>query len=244
MKFLLHFSSISILLLLFLVCIFIAYNRYNSYKLNEGFNTDYPQKNYIPSTQDPIPSTPDGTSYMSPDVNGLCPSGFERDMNNVNSLCHTPCTTGDFYNVDNTIYGCVKLNDAYPQNAHGNSFPFAKDNKTNIISPTIDAKCPKNFILDTKSGLCHTKCNEEKIFYGELGCLLLNTEYSQTTYDGSNNPYLISEDTTTKYVSPTSSGICPKGFVLDYPSGLCYTQCESNKKFSATKTSKSIIGCR
>lgn len=214
------------------------------YKTYEGFNTDYPQKKYSPSTDKPIPSALDGTSYISPDSNGDCPSGFERDETDPNSLCHGGCNQGKFYNVDKNVYGCVILNNDYPQQNYSSaSYPFAQDKKTNIVSPNIDATCPKYFNLDIRSGLCYTTCKEGQTFYGEIGCALLNTQYSQTEYDGSNNPYPIAEDGNTKFVSPTSNALCPKNFSLDYSSGLCYTECPTGTKFNGNKSGSSIIGC-
>lgn len=216
-----------------------------TYKTYEGFNSDYPQKKYSPSTDKPIPNALDGTRYISPDSNGDCPSGFERDQSKSESLCHAPCEKGSFYNVDNKIYGCVLLNKKYPQEKYSTeTYPYAEDKKTNIVSPSIDGRCPKFFELDIKTGLCHTKCNKEEMFYGNIGCLKINTNYSQTNYDGSRNPYPIAEDSKTKYVSPTSSALCPKKFSLDYISGLCYTDCPAATKFNGTKSGSSIIGCQ
>jgi hypothetical protein len=227
--------------ILFILFIFIFMIGIKTY---EGFNSDFPQSRYSPSTTTPIPTALDGTPYLSPDKNGNCPSEFERDQSNPESLCHGVCKQGNFYYKDNKAYGCVLLNKDYPQtNYSKENFPFAKDQKTNIVSPTIDATCPKYFDLDLKSGLCYTKCNGDTTFYGEVGCLKLNTKYSQTIYDASKNPYPIAADNETKYVSPTSSAKCPDDFSLDYKSGLCYTECPSGKKFSGDKSGSTIVGC-
>jgi hypothetical protein len=228
-----------LLIILIIFCILLS-------KTYEGFNNKYPQKKYKPSTNTPIPTALDGTSYMSPDANGDCPSGFERDITDEKSLCNGGCKQGKFYSVEDTVYGCVLLNTKYSQSEYsGSNYPFANDKKTMIISPTSEAKCPNNFKLDIKSGLCHTECEENNLFYGEMGCALLNTKYSQTQYDGSDNPYLIAEDTKTQFVSPTSLGKCPKNFVFDYPSGLCYTACKSGRKFNGNKSGSgnSVLGC-
>lgn len=234
------FKMTSMLFIIFILFVVV----FGLIKTYEGFNSDYPQSRYSPSTNTPIPIALDGTSYLSPDKNGNCPNGFERDQSNSNSLCHPACKEGEFYYDDNKVYGCVLLNKLYPQTKYSKeNYPFAEDQKTNIISPTIDAKCPKYFDLDIRSGLCHTKCNEENKFYGKAGCAKLNTNYLQTTYDGTNNPYPITSDGTTTYVSPTSNAICPTNFVLDYKSGLCHTECPSGTKFSGDKSGSTIVGC-
>jgi hypothetical protein len=214
------------------------------YKTYEGFNSDYPQSRYKPATDTAMPTALDGTPYVSPDKNGLCPSEFERDENNPNSLCHASCKEGKFYNSDTKVYGCVLLNTAYPQGNYSNeTYPVAKDSKTKIVSPTIDAKCPKYFDLDLRSGLCYTKCNDDYKFYGEAGCAKLNTSYSQNNYDDIENPYPIAADGTTKYVSPTSTVTCPNKFSLDYSSGICHTECPSGTKFDGKKSGSTITGC-
>jgi len=213
------------------------------YKQLEGFNTDYPQSRYKPSTSTPIPTALDGTPYLSPDKTGACPSDYQRDETNPNSLCHAPCKEGKFYKTEGHTYGCVLLNTDYPQSNYSKAtYPFAQDTKTNIVSPSIDAICPKYFDLDLRSGLCYTKCKEGETFYGEVGCAKLNTYYPQSSYDGT-NPQPTAADGTTKYVSPTSTAKCPKNFVLDYTSGLCHTECPSGTKFNGNKSGSSIIGC-
>ena len=212
------------------------------YKSYEGFNVDYPQEKYVPYTDLPIPTAQDGTLYISPDSNGSCPIGFERD-NYTNSLCHKKCKEGKFYVENESVYGCIPINIDYPQENYDSNYPFAEDKKTYIVSHK-NAKCPDNFVLDTTSGLCHTVCPTGQSFYGKYGCVKLNTNYSQTTYDGSNNVYPISEDGYTTFVSPTSTAKCPEGenFVLDYQSGLCHTKCESGI-FNGKRSGSSIIGC-
>lgn len=231
---------IMIIILIVYLMIFI----YGLIKTYEGFNTDYPQSRYKPSTTTAIPTALDGTPYISPDKSGSCPTDFERDESNVNSLCHAECKKGKFYHTDNKVYGCVSLNTDYPQSNYSKeNYPFAKDTKTNIVSPTIDAKCPKYFDLDLNSGLCYNKCKDDLKFYGEIGCVKLNTTYSQNTYNGDSTPYPIAADNETKYVSPTSNAICPDKFSLDYSSGLCHTACPSDKKFNGSNSGTTIVGC-
>jgi hypothetical protein len=234
--------KINIILILFLlILLFFLFFVYKTY---EGFNSEYPQSRYKPSTTTAMPTALDGTPYVSPDKNGACPSDFERDQTNPKSLCHAVCKEGKFYHIDNKVYGCVLLNTAYPQTNYSTAtYPYAKDNKTNIVSPTIDAKCPNYFDLDLRSGLCYTKCNGDDIFYGEAGCAKLNTKYLQTIYDGSDNPYPIAADGTTKYISPTSTASCPNKFSLDYSSGICHTECPSGTKFNGKNSGSTIIGC-
>jgi len=228
------FKIISILIIFILFIIIIGF-----IKTYEGFNTDFPQSKYKPNRTTPIPTAVDGTPYLSPDENGNCPNGFQRDKNNVNSLCHGECPKGNFYYDDSKVfsnaYGCVQLNTSYTQtNYSKGTYPFAKDGKTNIVSPTTDAKCPQLFELDISSGLCYTKCDVGFNFYGDIGCIRLNTSYPQSSYNNQTIP--TAEDGITKYVSPTSNAICPKNFLLDYKSGLCYTPCQSGKKFSGDKS--------
>jgi hypothetical protein len=230
------------LFIIFLLFIFII-----GFKTYEGFNTDFPQSRYKPYKTTAIPTAMDGTPYLSPDENGNCPNGFQRNKSNPNSLCHGVCKTGDFYYDDSKVfsnaYGCVKLNTSYPQKNYSSAtYPFAKDGKTNIVSPTIDAKCPNYFDLDLISGLCYTKCDVDHKFYGNIGCVKLNTTYPQSNYDDK-NPYPIAADQQTKYVSPTSNAICPNGFMLDYKSGLCHSPCPSNKKFNGERSELTIVGC-
>lgn len=228
---------IFLLLLLFVTTIFINF-QFNK----EGFNSDYPQSNYVPSTDSPIPTAMDGTAYLSPNSNGDCPKGFQRNINDPESLCHGGCKEGKFYKVDDNIYGCVKLNQKYPQIKY-QDYLLAYDKKTYYVSPTTEATCPKIFNLDTTTGLCHTKCKNDEKFYGEIGCAKLNTAYSQTQYDGSDNPYPLAQDSITNFVSPTSMALCPKGFSLDYSSGLCHNKCPPGKKFNGEVSGSSIIGC-
>jgi hypothetical protein len=215
----------------------------------EGFNTDFPQTRYKPYKSTPIPIARDGTSFLSPDIDGNCPSGFERDKTNTNSLCHAVCKEGKFYYDDSTVggkpYGCVVLNTEYPQTNYSKAtYPFAKDQKTNIVSPNIDATCPNMFDLDLTSGLCYTNCPTDKKFYGQVGCVKLNTSYLQSNYTGTeDNPYPIAADQKTEYVSPTSNAECPNGFTLDYPSGLCYTTCRAGTKFNGDRSGSTIVGC-
>ena len=209
-------------------------------KTYEGFNTDFPQSKYKPNRKTPIPTAVDGTPYVSPNEKGDCPNGFQRDRTNPNSLCHGACSKGNFYYDDtkmfNNAYGCVKLNTSYPQKNYPKAdYPFAKDGKTNIVSPTTDAKCPKFFELDLNTGLCYTKCDVGFNFYGEIGCVRLNTSYPQSSYNNE-NPYPTAEDGTTRYVSPTSTATCPYNFLLDYRSGLCHTRCGPGKKFSGDQS--------
>ncbi len=228
---------IAVALFLFLFLCFL-------YKTYEGFNSDYPQSRYKPSTTTAIPTALDGTPYISPNKDGSCPPDFVRDQTETNSLCHISCKEGKFYNTDKKVYGCVLLNTEYPQTNYSSaSYPLAKDNKTNIVSPTIDAKCPNYFNLDLRSGLCYTKCKEDYTFYGEVGCAKLNTSYLQHAYDGSDNPYPIAGDGETKYVSPTTTAICPDNFSLDYSSGICHTECPSGTKFNGKKSGSTIVGC-
>jgi hypothetical protein len=51
------------------------------------------------------------------------------------------------------------------------------------------------------------------------------------------------EDGNNLIVSPTSSGVCPEGFNLDYASGLCHTPCEKGT-FYGTKSGSKVTGCR
>lgn len=235
-----------IVIMIFLISGFIV----NSIKNYEGFNTEYPQSRYKPYKSTPLPTARDGTSFISPDIDGDCPDGFERDKTDPNSLCHATCKEGKFYYDDtkgfNTPYGCVVLNTAYPQTNYSKaSYPFAKDNKTNIVSPDIDAKCPEYFDLHLTSGLCYTNCPviDEK-FYGEIGCVKLDTNYLQSNHIGTEEkPYPISADEYSNYVSPTSNAECPKDFTLDYPSGLCHTKCYAGTKFNGNKSGSTVIGC-
>lgn len=236
----LKIHHIMIIILLVYIIIFI----YGLIKTYEGFNTDFPQSRYKPTTSTPIPVALDGTPYLSPKNNGECPTDFQRDESDPNSLCHAKCKNGKFYYDDTKVYGCVSLNTSYPQSNYSKeNYPFAKDSKTNIISPTVDAKCPKYFELDLKSGLCYNKCKGEQKFYGEAGCVKLNTSYSQNTYDGSSNHYPTAADGETNYVSPTSTATCPDTFLLDYSSGLCYTECPSGTKFSGDRSGSTVVGC-
>ena len=230
--------NIIVIILLLVLFVYVSYTSY------EVFNTSYKQSNYSPNTNKPVPVALDKvTTYLSPDTDGNCPGGYERDKNDINSLCHSKCLDeAKFYNVDGLIHGCSTLDTSY--NATGNNYPFAKDKKTNIVSPKPTGACPSNFKLDTKSGLCHTDCPDSTYtFYGDLGCLILNKEYSQTQYGTTDTPYLIAEDGKTRFVSPTSSGACPPDFMLDYASGLCYTACQSGT-FYGTKSNSKIPGCR
>lgn len=215
---------------------------FGSFAYIEGFNNQYPETKYIPHTEVPIPNALDGTPYLSPYSNGKCPEGMVRNINDPDSLCNRECKQGKFYKVDDTVYGCVSLNTDYPQ-INNPKYVLADDQKTYFVSPTIDAVCPNLFNLDTKTGLCHTKCGENEKFYGKIGCVSLNTKYPQSQYDVSNNPFPYTEDTQTQFVSPTSSALCPKGFYLDYSSGLCHTKCPSDKKFNGETSGASIIGC-
>lgn len=209
-------------------------------KTYEGFNTDFPQSKYKPNRTTSIPTAMDGTPYLSPDENGNCPNGFQRDRTNINSLCHGACPKGKFYYDDSKVfsnaYGCVQLNTSYPQTKYSKAtYPFAKDGKTNIVSPTIDAKCPQFFELDISSGLCYTKCDVGFNFYGVIGCAKLNSSYPQSSYNN-DNPIPTADDKTTRFVSPTSTAICPANFVLDYKSGICHTPCPQGKKFSGDQS--------
>ena len=231
-----------IIIILFIILLVLCYNTYKTY---ENFNADFPQKQYSPHTDKPLPTALDGSSYMSPDSDGKCPDGFERDMKDENSLCHPKCKFGNFYAANNKVYGCMDLNKKYPQEDYANgTFPYANDKKTNIVSPTVKAICPSNFELDIKSGLCHTKCNTDSKMFGEMGCLILNTKFSQSDYDGSNNPYLLAQDQKTKIVSPTSSALCPSGFMFDYTAGLCHTQCPERTNFNGTTSGETVVGCQ
>lgn len=234
-------------MILHLICIFVLFIilMVLCYKTYEGFNSDFPQKNYSPNTDKPLPTALDGSSYMSPNSDGKCPDGFERNLNDDNSLCHPKCNFGKFYSTKDKVYGCVSLNKKYPQEEYVKSnFPYAKDKKTSIVSPTSEGICPQNFELDIKSGLCHTKCIENGTFYGEMGCLILNTKFPQSEYDGSNNQYLLAQDQKTKIVSPTSAALCPTGFTLDYTYGLCHTECPARTKFNGTVSDATVIGCQ
>jgi len=210
--------------------------------IKEGFNNEYPESKYSPNTELHLPMALDGKTYVSPDSNGKCPEGMERDINDIDSLCNGGCDQGKFYKVDDVVYGCMLLNKDYPQIKYPKHI-LADDKKTFYVSPTVDARCPKFFNLDTKTGLCHTKCGENEKFYGTLGCALLNTAYSQSQYDGSDNKYPYAEDNITQFVSPTSTAVCPNGFVLDYSNGLCHTKCPSGTKFNGEPSGSSIIGC-
>lgn len=222
--------------------LFVLFLLFGFVYIKEGFNTQYPESKYSPNTELQIPIALDGKPYISPDSNGKCPKGMVRDINDIDSLCNGGCNEGKFYKVDDTVYGCMLLNKNYPQTKYP-KYVLADDKKTYYVSPTMDARCPKFFNLDPKTGLCHTKCGDKEQFYGKIGCALLNTTYSQGQYDGSNNPYIYAEDNTTQFVSPTSSAMCPKGFYLDYSSGLCHTKCPSGKKFNGETSGLSIIGC-
>jgi hypothetical protein len=231
-----HLITITILLVLF---------TYISYKSYEGFNATYSQSKYSPTTDIAIPKAPDGTSYISPDKDGKCPGGFERDQSDVNSLCHAPCKMADakFYVPDGKPVGCSVLDMNYTM--ENEQYQFAKDKKTNIVSPQKDGSCPKNFKLDLKSGLCHTLCaNGNQTFFGALGCMILNKDFSQTKYGSTDSPYPIAEDGNTRYVSPTPNAECPEGFSLDFESGLCYTTCTDSKTFNGKKSGTGIIGCQ
>jgi hypothetical protein len=230
-----HLISITFLLVVF------TYISYNSY---EGFNTKYDQKKYSPNTDIYIPKTKDGTRYLSPDINGKCPGEFERDQSDVNSLCHTPCRVADakFYVVNDEVIGCSVLDMNYGMK--GGNYRIAKDEKTKIVSPQPDGSCPKNFKLDTKSGLCHIPCeNSRHTFYGAFGCMLLNTDYPQTKYGTSDEPYPIAEDGVTRYVSPTSKIECPDDFLLDYENGVCHSVCPKGTFFDGKRSGLSIVGC-
>jgi len=229
------YQKILIIILLFILFVLFIYTR-------EGFNNEYPQSNYSPNSEEPLPVALDGTTYVSPDSNGKCPKGMVRDISDKESLCNGGCDQGKFYKLDKTVYGCLLLNTDYPQMRYPKNI-LADDKKTYYVSPTVDAECPRMFNLDKKTGLCHTKCKENEKFYGNIGCILLNTKYSQSKYDGSDNPYPYTEDKITQFVSPTSNALCPKGFYLDYSSGLCYTKCPSGKKFNSEMSGESIIGC-
>jgi len=238
-----HIIAIIILLLLFV---------YISYRSYEGFNTSYKQSNYTPNTNIPLPLAADKvTNYLSPDKDGNCPGGYERDKNNVNSLCHTKCKEdAKFYVLDDVVHGCVILNTSYnvkdklDASNNVNTYPYAKDNKTNIVSPKPNGSCPKNFKLDTRSGFCHTECIDNTYtFYGDLGCLIFNKEYPQTEFGNNDKEYPTTEDGNNLIVSPTSSGVCPEGFNLDYASGLCHTPCEKGT-FYGTKSGSKVTGCR
>jgi hypothetical protein len=243
MRTIVHVIIIFVLLFLFLGITYKTYERFEGF--NEGFNTDFPRENYSPRTKIPIPVAMDGTPYMSPNSDGDCPIGYTRDKNDENSLCHGGCEQGKFYNVDENIYGCVVLNNDYPRdNYPDKDYPFAYDKKTNIVSPTSNARCPYNFKLDIRSGLCHTRCsNDDQTFYGKYGCAAINKNYPQTEYDGSNNPYPVANDNVTKYVSPSTNLYCPSGFKFDYESGLCYTDCSGGTKFSGKQSGSTIPGC-
>lgn len=224
---------------LFIILVILCYNTY------ESFNSDFPQKNFSPNTDKPLPTALDGSTYMSPDSSGKCPDGFERNMKDDNSLCHPECKFGKFYKANNKVYGCIELNKKFPQEDYANgTFPYAEDKKTSIVSPTADGTCPSNFELDIKSGLCYTKCKDNSTFFGEMGCLILNTKFSQADYDGSDNPYLLAQDQKTKIISPTSSAICPSNFMLDYTSGLCHTECPERTKFNGTVSGQTVVGCQ
>lgn len=234
-------------MILHLICIFVLFIILVvlCYKTYENFNADYPQKQYSPHTTKQLPKALDGSTYMSPDSEGKCPDGFERNMKDDNSLCHPECKFGKFYSANNKVYGCVELNKKYPQEDYTNgAFPYAEDKKTSIVSPGVDAVCPSNFELDIKSGLCHTKCTDNSTFFGEMGCLILNTKFSQSKYDGSNNPYPLAQDQKTKIVSPTSLAECPSKFVFDYTTGLCHSECSDNTKFNGTVSGSSVVGCQ
>ena len=234
-----HIIVIIILLVLFV---------YISYRSYEGFNTDYNQEKYSPNTDKPIPTALDKiTTYVSPDVNGNCPPDYTRDRNDVDSLCHSPCKPGaKFYSVDGLVQGCSILELRLPPQIINNKPRgyFASDKKTSFFSPKPNGSCPENFKLDTKSGLCHTECEDSRAtFYGPIGCSLLNTEYRQSRYGTTDEPYPVADDEYTKYVSPTSSATCPQGFILNHASGLCHTPCSSGT-FSGDRSGMKITGCR
>jgi hypothetical protein len=234
-----HLIIIACLLLLFV---------YISYKSYEGFNTSYDQDKYSPNTDRPIPKALDGiTTFLSPDSKGKCPPNYVRDTNDVNSLCHSPCNPGaKFYSVDGLVQGCSILNMYIKPTKKDDKIimPFAADKKTRIVSPEPNGSCPTNLILDTKSGLCHTACEDpSQTFYGTIGCSALNTGYKQSQYGTTENPYPLANDEKTKYVSPTSNAKCPEGFILDHASGLCYTKCSSGI-FDGQSVGTNIAGCR
>jgi hypothetical protein len=231
-----HLIIIAILLFLFI---------YISYVSVEKFNTSYKQSNYSPNTNEPIPIALDKvTKYLSPDLNGDCPSFYQRDKNDENSLCHSQCyEDAKFYNVDGYIHGCVVLNTQFPPKKDGGS-SIAKDKKTRIISPESNGSCPKDFTLDVSSGLCYYPCADStKTFYGELGCLILNKEYPQTKYGTSSIPFPLADDGKTQYVSPTPDAKCPENFKIDIPSGLCHIDC-SFGMFNGDKYGSTIVGCK
>ena len=226
-----------------IILLFLLFLLFGSFAYIEGFNDKHPEKKYIPYTDVPIPTAIDGTPYLSPYSNGNCPEGMVRNMNDPDSLCNRECKQGEFYKVDDIMYGCLSLNKDYLQINHP-TYVLADDEKTYFVSPTVDAVCPKLFNLDTTSGLCHTKCGENEKFYGKLGCISLNTKYPQSKYyDLSKNPLPYAEDNTTQFTSPTSNAECLKGFILDYSSGLCHTKCRPNKKFNGQESGTSILGC-
>jgi len=234
-----HIIVIIILLVMF---VYISYTSY------EGFNTSYNQEKYSPNTDKPIPTALDKTTtYVSPDVNGNCPPDYTRDRNNIDSLCHSKCKSGaKFYSVDGGVQGCSILEMRFPpKNNNGKTtMHFATDKKTSFVSPKSDGSCPENMKLDTNSGLCHTECEDSRAtFYGVLGCSLLNTEYRQSKYGTSDDPYPVADDENTKYVSPTSSATCPPNFILNHASGLCHTKCSSGV-FNGERTGTNIQGCR
>lgn len=231
------------MLLNIIIIIVLALLFFYVYQTYEGYNSTYPMKSYKPNTDTPIPTALDGTSFLSPDSEGNCPDGFQRDQKNENSLCHIPCKKGMFHYVGEYIYGCVLLNTEFPQGNYNGNYPLALDNKTNIVSPNIDATCPEKYRLDVKSGLCYSPCPNNKKFYGMNGCILMNVDYSQGSYDGSDNPYILTQDGKTNFVSPTSSATCPKGFILNHEYGLCHNPCPSGKKFNGTKSGSSFVGC-
>ena len=229
-----------IIVIIILLALFI----YISYRSYEDFNVQYKQSNYTPNTNIPVPVALDNTTtYLSPDNNGRCPEGYDRDTRDTNSLCHSPCKgNAKFYNVDGYVYGCVVLDTSYNQQKNA-PFALAKDKKTNIVSPRPNGACPKNFKLDTKSGLCYTECLDNTYkFYGDLGCIVLNKDYPQSQYGGNETPYPLTEDGNNLIVSPTSTGECPDGFKLELGSGLCHTPCDKGS-FVGTKTAAGIKGC-
>ena len=220
---------------------------YISYTSYEGFNTDYNQDKYSPYTDKPIPTARDKvTTYLSPDTNGNCPPDYTRDVNDVDSLCHSKCKPGaKFYSADGMVHGCSNLITFLPPIIKDDKIRgyFASDKKTSFLSPKPNGSCPENFTLDTKSGLCHTECEDSRAtFYGAIGCSLLNTEYKQSKYGTKDEPYPVADDEKTKYVSPTSSATCPPKFILNHASGLCHTPCSSGT-FVGERSGMNIPGC-
>ena len=233
---------------LIVIILLLALFIYISYRSYEGFNTKYKQEKYSPNTDKPIPTALDKvTTYVSPDANGNCPPDYTRDRNDEDSLCHSACKSGgSFYSADGDVQGCSVLNMNFPAQKNNDKtiMHFASDKKTTFVSPKPNGACPDKFKLDVKSGLCHTACEDSRAtFYGPIGCSLLNTDYQQSKYGTTDNPYLVATDEKTKYVSPTSSAECPTDFILDHKSGLCYTPCSSGT-FNGQKNGTNIPGCR